>query len=415
MSFTDENRNNISITVGDICRQEEHTKTFDNKSGTVGIPEEIYENLSAVEALQQQQQQLESWYEKMQEQLQREQMKLSQKFDEMKLEILRQKQHYLETSQEYIQSMSPGTENRQDNIGDEMLARHVRSNQVSEVTVSTDKPQSCRGIRNLYLERKNVWPRHSASKRPSMDTESNQTSSMVSLKDTLQNSGISRDITVKPFDKGIVGDSLGISTGNSSYSKSSEHSTDLSSRSWHSPFKPTDSCSMIQSTALSAELPVSRFLPMVNAEYFCSDSNDSTSLRSSTPLLDDDEKTDSRQPRYIGSRLVYSETERSPSIQRDLKDILICGKETHPEGSDIQLPAHRQQLLSFVSSSSHPSRVNVSSASPSVASNRDLEHAFALTRGFSQIDRVKVTYNIICLYVGLIISCLFLLSAAQGC
>ena len=66
----------------------------------------LVETFSKLEGLKNQEKMLEGWYGSMSDQLEQEQRKLTEKFNEMRMKILQQKQYYLKTSQEYINSIS---------------------------------------------------------------------------------------------------------------------------------------------------------------------------------------------------------------------------------------------------------------------------------------------------------------------
>eukprot|EP00794_Sanderia_malayensis_P009035 gene9035-10002_t len=82
------------------------TDSSGDKEAELAAGESLMESFSMLEELQNQQTNLETWYKTMSNQLELEQRRLAEKFADMKLKILQKKQHYLQTSQDYLSNLS---------------------------------------------------------------------------------------------------------------------------------------------------------------------------------------------------------------------------------------------------------------------------------------------------------------------
>ncbi|XP_065065992.1 uncharacterized protein LOC135691918 [Rhopilema esculentum] len=85
----------------------------------------LVETFSKLEDLKNQEKMLEGWYGSMSDQLEQEQRKLTERFNEMRVKILQQKQYYLKTSQEYINNISSSSEMNGRHIEHETSATRV--------------------------------------------------------------------------------------------------------------------------------------------------------------------------------------------------------------------------------------------------------------------------------------------------
>ncbi len=97
-----------------MCSHSEDSQSVNLKAkqrNESAVEKVLVESFSKLEDLQNQQKNLENWYQQMSEQLQLEQCRLSEKYDDMRVKILQRKQYFLQTSQEYIKNLSHESSN----------------------------------------------------------------------------------------------------------------------------------------------------------------------------------------------------------------------------------------------------------------------------------------------------------------